>query len=82
MKIVIITNNKSIFIALLFKYFWFLFKYIEKRYCTKLIIFELTILNKLLSMNPIEAEKAVVNSSGIEVAIPVIFPRCFRSKVQ
>ena len=54
--------------------FRFLLKYTEEKYNIVLIIFELKILVILVLISPLAAEKETVNSSGTDVAIPVISP--------
>ena len=40
-------------------------------------MFELIILNTLVDISPAKAEKETVSNSGIDVAIPAIFPTAF-----
>ena len=79
-KIVNKTKNKSIFIALFWNAFLFLFKNIDVTYWIKLIIFELKTFTILALISPFKLDTDILKSSGIEVAKPAISPTVFGFK--
>ena len=72
--IVITIRSKSILSALFCSNFLFLLSITDIIYWIRLIILELIILKILVLISPVIAEKDAVNNSGIDVAIPAIFP--------